>query len=186
MKPLKKHLILFDAGYPIWVACSNMLAKNDLLVVKKGHKLQPILRLDYYIAYLLFTWVFTAFILSHYTELISGLLPLGHNYREYFICGGQIFFQGVVARMTCKHKAYNYLGNMMTISFGGALLLLPVMLIAQWININPLFYAGWFFIVAGLMFMEHIRRTKMMELDWTLTISWAFYRLMILLFIFFI
>lgn len=163
MKTLKKHLILFDAKH---LGCFSYSSG--------------------YIAYLLFTWMFTAFILSHYTKLMSGFLPSGHDYREYIICAGQIFFQGIIVRAICKRKAYNYLGNMMTISFGGALLLLPMMLIAQWININPLFYVGWFLIVVGLMFLEHIRRTKMMELGWTLTISWAFYRLIILLFIFFI
>jgi hypothetical protein len=38
-------------------------------------------------------------------------------------------------------------------------------------------------LVAGLMFLEHIRRTKLLQLGWTLTITWALYRAAILVLI---
>jgi hypothetical protein len=63
---------------------------------------------------------------------------------------------------------------MMTISFGGALLLLPVIILAKFITIAPIVCLGWFLMVAGLMFLEHIRRTKLLGLGWLLTIAGRF------------
>lgn len=45
------------------------------------------------------------------------------------------------------------------------------------------FATAWFLVVAGLMLLEHIRRTRLLGLDWTLSISWALYRLLVLLLI---
>jgi hypothetical protein len=76
-------------------------------------------------------------------------------------------------------KRWDYLGNMMTISFAGALLLVPVILIHHLIH-WPLFSPLYFMVVAGLMFAEHIRRTKLLALGWLLTITWALYRIILL------
>ncbi|WP_448701423.1 DUF393 domain-containing protein [Mucilaginibacter sp. AW1-3] len=149
-----------------------------------AYQLQPTFKLDYRIAYLLFTWLLTAFVLTRYVHLMYGLLPQGTAYREYLICGGQIFFQGAIISLVANEKRWAYLGNMMTISFGGALLLLPGLLVAHWFNIAPLFYVLYFLAVAGLMFLEHIRRSKLLGIGWTLTISWATYRMLVLLLIF--
>jgi hypothetical protein len=137
------------------------------------------------IAYLILSWAVIAYILSAYTRLMNGLLPADHIYREYLICGGQLLFQGlVVSRMKISsRRKWDYLGHMMTISFGGAILLLPGLLFAHWVNLPPLGYAAYFMGVAGLMFLEHIRRTKLLKLGWALTLTWALYRFVILLII---
>jgi len=145
---------------------------------------QPTFKLHYRVAYLLFTWTVTAYILTCYVHLMYGLLPIGTAYREYLICGGQIFFQGAVVGMIAKKQRWVYLGNMMTISFAGALLLLPGLLIAACFSLSPLFYVCYFVTVAGLMFLEHVRRSKLLKLGWGLTVSWACYRLLVLLLIF--
>jgi hypothetical protein len=146
-------------------------------------QLQPTFRLDYRLAYLVFTWLLTAYILSGYAGLLNGLLPAGPIYREYLICGGQLFFQGFILSRLHKNKKWDYLGNMMTISLAGALLLLPAFLAAVWLPLNPLWYAAWFMAVAGLMLLEHLRRSKLLGLGGILTISWVLYRLLVLLFI---
>jgi hypothetical protein len=145
---------------------------------------QPTFKLNYRVAYLLFTWAFTAYILTAYVHLMYGLLPAGTGYREYLVCGGQIFFQGFIVSIIAPAKKWAYLGNMMTISFAGALLLLPGLVIAAYVSLPPLFYVCYFMCVAGLMFLEHIRRTKLLNLGWVLTINWACYRLLVLLLIF--
>ena len=147
-------------------------------------KYQPTFKLHYRIAYLVFTWFVTAYILSHYTGLMKDLLPAGDAYREYLICGGQIIFQGVIITFLDKQKIWAYLGNMMTISFAGALLLLPPMLPAVWFELDPVFYLIWFMAVAGLMLLEHIRRSSLLRIGWTLTITWVLYRIAVLLVIF--
>ncbi|WP_221391694.1 hypothetical protein [Dyadobacter sp. NIV53] len=146
--------------------------------------LQPAFKLNYRIAYLVFTCVITAYILSEYGKLMTGILPKAPAYREYLICAGQLFFQGMVISIISNVKKWDYLGNMMTISFAGALLLLPGLLIFSLFQLNPALPAVWFMIVVGLMFLEHLRRNRLLQLSWLLTISWILYRVIVLLFIF--
>jgi hypothetical protein len=149
-------------------------------VANNAAVLQPTFKLHYRIAYLFLTWLLASVILTAYAPLLNGLLPPGSAYREYLICGGQLFFQAAVISIADKNKRWTYLGNMMTISFAGALLLVPVLLLAQWLHLDPLFCAGWFLGVAGLMCLEHIRRSKLLVLGWTLTISWVLYPILVL------
>ena len=86
--------------------------------------------------------------------------------------------------LLAPEKRWNYLGNLMTISFGGALLLLLIQAFFKWIDLGqPHFYAVAFIGVAGLMFLEHIRRTKILQLHWIMTFSWVIYRLVLLILI---
>lgn len=144
---------------------------------------QPSFKLHYRITYLLFTWAITAYILTAYVHLMSSLLPQGNTYREYMIAGTQILTQGLIVYLIAKNKAWAYLGNMMTISLAGSLLLLPGLLISQWFSINPIFYAAYFMAVAGMMFLEHIRRMHLLGLGWALSITWATYRAIVLVMI---
>ncbi|MGV3642562.1 MAG: hypothetical protein ACO1NZ_18720 [Adhaeribacter sp.] len=145
--------------------------------------LQPGFRLDYRLAYLAFSWLVTAYILAAYVGLLQGLLPVGPAYREYLICGGQLFFQGLVFRLLHKGQPWEYLGNMMSISLAGSLLLAPALWLASWTELSPLFYGAWFMAVAGLMLLEHLRRSRLLGLGYGLTISWILYRLLVLVFI---
>ena len=145
--------------------------------------IEPSFKLKYRVAYLLFTWAVVGFILTKYASLLTSLIPAGNNYREYLICGGQIIFQGIIISLYTPTKCWDYLGNMMTISFAGALLLVPIMLVAHLVNIAPVIYPLYFMAIAGLMFLEHIRRTKLLHLSWLLTISWVIYRLVVLVLI---
>ncbi|TDX01874.1 thiol-disulfide oxidoreductase DCC family protein [Dinghuibacter silviterrae] len=131
---------------------------------------QPSFRLRYRIAYLLFSWLIVGAILTAFAPLV---VAPGGPYREYLICGGQIFFQGAVMALYARHKLWDYLGNMMTISLAGALLLVPALLL-------PLPARPYFMIVVALMVLEHIRRTRLLGLGWVPTITWILYRLIIL------
>jgi hypothetical protein len=142
--------------------------------------IQPTFKLKYRLAWLLFTWAIVGRILTAYARLLTDFVPLGNSYREYFICGGQIIFQGVIISFYAPAKRWAYLGNMMTISFAGALLLTPMLIFNHLI---PVVYPAYFMAVAGLMFLEHIRRTKLLHLGWLLTISWVLYRIIILILI---
>jgi predicted DCC family thiol-disulfide oxidoreductase YuxK len=141
---------------------------------------QPTFKLHYRIAYLLFTWFCTGFILTAYVHRLTPAIPLGNAYREYLICGGQIIFQGIIISTFAKTKLWDYLGNMMTISFGGSLALLLPLATGAWLNLPAIFFIASFITVAGLMFLEHIRRTKLLKIGWTMTITWTFYRAMLL------
>lgn len=147
------------------------------------NSIQPTFNRYYRIAYLLFAWLMVGCILTHYAQHLTGMVPVGNAYREYLICGGQIVFQATVAFLFSKPKRWDYLGNMMTISFAGALLLLPMLLINKLIAVPVLINTLYFLGVAGLMLLEHIRRTKLLGLGWQLTISWLMYRLGVLVLI---
>ncbi|MBK0378837.1 thiol-disulfide oxidoreductase DCC family protein [Mucilaginibacter segetis] len=148
------------------------------------YAVQPTFRLSYRLAYLVFTWLLAGGILTMYAKLLTGLVPLGDHFREYYICGGQILFQTIIINWYAPQKRWEYLGNMMTISFGGALLLLPALLMAQIFHFSAIAATFCFLGVAGLMFLEHIRRTKILHLGWLLTLSWTVYRLLVLLLIY--
>jgi len=144
---------------------------------------KPSFKLHYRIAYLLFTWFCTGFILTRYAHLLVGMIPPGNAYREYLICGGQIIFQAVIICTCAKNKLWAYLGNMMTISFAGSLLLLIPLTVNHWFHPGALMYTLFFIGVAGLMFLEHVRRTKLLQLGWVMTISWVTYRIVLLILI---
>jgi hypothetical protein len=80
-------------------------------------------------------------------------------------------------------RRWDYLGNMMTISFAGAILLMPILFLARFIPLSPLVACICFLGVAGLMLLEHIRRSKLLGIGWALTISWVLYRIILLVII---
>jgi hypothetical protein len=146
-------------------------------------ELQPSFKLHYRITYLLLTWLVTSIILTRYVLLMAPFVPAGGPYREYLVCFGQIIFQGIVVSALFHGKQWNYLGNVMTISFGGALLLLLMLVFHRLIGTQPLVFTGWFIIVVGLMFLEHLRRSRIMGLGFWMTASWVTYRVIVLLLI---
>lgn len=147
----------------------------------KGSDDGPSFHAGYRLVYLLFAWLVTSFLLSAYSRHLTAWIPAGSFYRELLVCGGQIIWQLLFVLALQKNKAWDYLGNMMSLSFGGALLLLKVHLIAALFSItNPVFYAAAFFAVVCLMLSGHIRRTRLLGLSWLLTATWVLYRLLIL------
>jgi hypothetical protein len=147
----------------------------------------PAFHLGYRWAYIVFAWVITSLILSRYAFLLFDFVRPGNFCREFLICGGQIVFQAMAVYFLRKARLVHYLGNMMTISLGGAILLIPALLANQydWIN-NNLFYLGWFGVVVGLMFFEHLRRTRHLEINVMASASWVIYRMLVLALIFYI
>jgi hypothetical protein len=70
----------------------------------------------------------------------------------------------------------------MTVSLGGAVLLAPMFLVSAFIR-EPLFYIAYFMMVVSIMFFEHIRRVRILELSWVLCLTWVLYRFIALYFI---
>jgi len=176
---------LFRFGPFVWFMTKfyAFISYNRKVIVPaeiKESALQPSFKVQYRIAYLLFTWLATAYILTTYAHLLTDFVPLGGRYREYFICGGQILFQGAIISFYKKDKLWDYLGNMMTISFAGSLLLIPSLISDRYFSMNPIFFMLYFLMVAGLMLLEHIRRSKILKLGWLMSITWVVYRLIVL------
>ena len=155
-------------------------------VNEQSQGLQPDFKLTYRLVYLLFTWLVASFILTRYAVLLEGMVPVGGVWREYFICAGQMLFQALVLLLLDRKQIWTYLGNMMTVSFAGALLLLPVIALGTIIHIPALYCTGYFLIVAGLMFLEHFRRMTLLQLGYWPTLTWLLYRLLLLFVILFL
>lgn len=139
----------------------------------------PSFNLKYRWAYIVISWMFTSFILSNYALRLTPVIPETDFIREWIICGGQIVFQSLVVGLIRKKRLIHYLGNMMTVSNIGAILLLPALLITQ----SSLFHLIWFLGVVGFMFFEHYRRNKILELPLSVSLSWLVYRFIVLLII---
>ena len=144
----------------------------------------PDLNLKYRLLYLLFVVLLSSTVLFHFTKPINELMGWNnHLGREFMVCLGQIFWQSMVLYKLPKEKLLDYLGNMMTVSLIGTLLLLPILLIN---NPSPIVNLAYFGVVVGFMFFEHIRRCKILNIGWLPSISWLLYRLAVLAIIEFI
>lgn len=139
----------------------------------------PDLNYTYRWTYIVFAWLVTSLILVFYSRLTVPLVPETNFLREFMVCGGQIVFQGVIVALTRKDRWIHYLGNVMTISLGGALLLTPMFLLTNFVDSNW-FYIGYFMLVVSLMFLEHMRRVNILELPWFISATWVLYRFLVL------
>lgn len=142
---------------------------------------RPNFNLRYRVLYIVLTWLLTSFVLAKFAAALVPLIPPTNFYREFAICGGQIVFQAMVIAIVDRKKTWEYLGNMMTISFAGALLLLIALAFETFLV--PIASAGIFAAVVSLMFVEHIRRVKLLKLPRVMTASWVTYRILILMFL---
>ncbi|WP_316844620.1 DUF393 domain-containing protein [Pedobacter psychrodurus] len=181
--PFFKPLFLFGPFVYLMRKFYAFISYNRKVIIPaavKANSIQPSFKLHYRLAYLLFTWLLTAYVLTAYAHLLTSFVPLGSPYREYLICGGQMIFQGSIILFYKKGKLWDYLGNMMTISFAGSLLLLPALLLGECLSMPGIFFILYFLMVAGLMFLEHLRRSKLLKLGWIMSLTWALYRLIVL------
>lgn len=141
----------------------------------------PDFNLKYRLLYLLMAILITGGILSAYSALLGDMVPAGSYVREYMICAGQLIVQGAVLLLVRKEKLMDYLGNMMTVSLIGGLLLLPALAVHRFApGMNAAFYPAWFFVVVCFMFIEHTRRTRLLGLNMIPGITWILYRVAVL------
>jgi len=183
--PFFKPLFRFKPFEWLMDKCYKFISYNRRVIMpsvkgKTGNMNDPSFNLRYRISFLVFTWIVTAFVLYNYSKLLTGIIPPGNSYREFLICGGQIFWQLFFVSFTDKSKAWDYLGTMMTVSFAGGLLLLTGIGILKFLSPAPAVYAGYFILVAAWMLFEHIRRVKILKLNAMLSVTWVLYRLILL------
>jgi hypothetical protein len=122
-----------------------------------------------------FVIFFSGYILSIFSPKLG--LNLTQNFwREFAICCGQIVWQTLVLKTYLKDKIWNYLGNMMTVSLIGTLLLIP----ALFLNLNANASVIYFGTVVFIMLLEHLRRCGILKLNPLPTISWIVFRITVL------
>lgn len=144
----------------------------------------PEYNLRYRWAYIIIGCLATSIILNAYSALFNTILPVSTFSRELAICGGQIIFQGGVVSVLRKERVMHYFGNMMSVSLMGAFLLIPTLILNSIAVMNVYANLAWFGLVVAIMFLEHWRRVKILEIHWFASVSWVVYRLIVLWIIF--
>lgn len=142
----------------------------------------PAFNLPYRLLYILLTALFTSAVLFRYSFLLTGLIPASNVLREFLICFGQLVFQSLLlwGARAGKRVWFDYLGNMMTVSLIGALLLLPALMVHAFFVLPSLCYAAYFMTVVAFMFYLHFRRVGYIGAPWWLSATWALYRCLVL------
>ncbi len=131
--------------------------------------------------YIFFASIVTILLLSKYTASLEVFSHGGSLGREWFICGGQLLWQGSIARLANRDRWMDYLGNMVTVSLIGALLLLPGLWVLPLFQAPPIAFTLYFGLVVMFMLMEHIRRVGLIKAWSGLSITWVAYRIIVLL-----
>lgn len=153
-------------------------------IIKEENKLQciPDFNYKYRFIFIGFALTVTTFILFEYSNLIPNL-PKSSILREAVLAFGQIIFQSLFLLKFDKKTIINYAGNLMTVSLMGSLILMPILLLNQCMNLSEILILGWFGITVFIMFAEHFRRIKVLKLPFYLSYTWVLYRIIALVFI---
>ncbi|AXB55468.1 thiol-disulfide oxidoreductase DCC family protein [Flavobacterium fluviale] len=153
-------------------------------IVKEENKLEctPDFNYKYRFIFIGFALTITSLVLFGYSNLIP-ILPKSNITREIILAFGQIVFQSLFLLKFDKKTIINYAGNLMTVSLMGSLILVPVLILNQFINLPEMFVLGWFGITVLIMCAEHFRRVKVLKLPFHLSYTWILYRILALLFI---
>jgi predicted DCC family thiol-disulfide oxidoreductase YuxK len=140
----------------------------------------PNFNLKYRIAYMLFAGIMTALSLYRYSQLMNYGKAVVPFYIELVFALGQIPFQRLLLLKESRETQFEYFGNLITVSLFGSLLLGLGMVADTITSIPAEMHTAWFLITAAIMFFEHLRRVKLLQLPVQLCISWLGYRFILL------
>ncbi|MFD1601500.1 hypothetical protein ACFSJW_15765 [Flavobacterium artemisiae] len=126
-----------------------------------------------------FALTITTFVLFGYSNLILNI-PKSTITRELIVAFGQIVFQSLFLFKFDKQTILNYAGNLMTVSLMGSLILMPILILSQFMQLPQMIILGWFAGTVLIMFLEHFRRIKILKLPFYLSFTWIIYRIIAL------
>ena len=135
----------------------------------------PEFNTKYRIFYMVFASIITAFTLYKYSNLTE-ILPKGSFTREFILAIVQMGFQSLFIIKFDKQKMINYLGNLMTVSLLGSLILMPFLITNHFFKMPQIAVHGWFGFTVLILFIDHFKRVKILELPTYLCLSWVLYR----------
>jgi hypothetical protein len=163
----------------------SFVSYNRKVIIPSKEKEENILQcipdfnIKYRLIFIGFAVMTTTFALVKYSNLIPNL-PKSSILREALLTIGQIVFQSIFLLKSDKRTIINYTGNLMTVSLMGSILLMPILILHQFLNLSETMVLIWFGITVVLMFAEHIRRIKILNLPFYLTFTWVLYRIIAL------
>jgi hypothetical protein len=158
----------------------KVIAPSKIKIDHERHCI-PNTNLTYRWIYIVIIALFSSVIINKYSVKLNEIIGQKSNLtRELIMCFGQIVWQYVFLKQLIKAKMIDYLGNMITVSMIGTLLLLPMLLLGGIFDLNGYCYIIYFMLVVGIMLIEHMRRCKILEIGYWPTISWLLYRMIFL------
>ncbi|HYC86612.1 MAG TPA: hypothetical protein VEB86_15370 [Chryseosolibacter sp.] len=179
LKPLFSNAVFYAAMKKLYA----FISYNRKVIIpgraSDGIVCEPTFKVSYRTAYLVFAWIATAAVLHVSLRTLTPLTAASSFGRELLICGGQIIFQAAVVGLNHKDQTFNYLGNLMTISFAGSLALMILLPVAK-AGFFPILTLACFGVVVSLMLLEHMRRIRLLRLTSILTVTWILYWLQVL------
>ncbi len=156
-------------------------------IKKSAIDCDPSFNIKFRSIYIGITAIFTSIVLFFFCRNMFEALGYNHSFgKELLICLGQIVWQSLVFFKWNTEKKMSYLGNMMTVSLIGAILLVPGLLIKLIFSTSWIFDLVYFFIVVNTMLFEHMRRCKLLTIGLLPSISWVMYRVVVLAIILFL
>jgi hypothetical protein len=185
-------LKIFGTHYPIigkigninWI---NFLLKKMYKFISYNRKViapsvksdcNPDFNIKYRVLYIFTGLLFTAFTLYQFA-IKAWFVPTSSFSQEVLIAFGQIAFQYIFLFKKDYKTILTYFGNLTTVSIIGSLLLGIVLGFNQIINIEN-YFLPIFFAIVTVMFLEHFRRIKILQLSLWMCIGWVLYRMLIL------
>ncbi|XLS30165.1 DCC1-like thiol-disulfide oxidoreductase family protein [Flavobacteriaceae bacterium M23B6Z8] len=144
---------------------------------------EPTFNYPYRIIYIVFATLLSAVILTGYTNLLAGITYPSFYSFEISILIFQIPFQFLFLGSVKPKVLVNYTGHLVTVSFLGSLLLLPVWLVNTFIPLPLQTNILYFLLVATFLWFHHKQRVENLRLPSRLSMSWAAYRILLLLII---
>ncbi|MDT0558420.1 DCC1-like thiol-disulfide oxidoreductase family protein [Ichthyenterobacterium sp. W332] len=142
----------------------------------------PSFNYKYRLFYIIFSLLITNLALFNFSSLLPNILETNFII-EGVITTGQIIFQLLfITSLKIKQK-FNYIGNLMTVSLAGSLLLLVMLGLNAVFGLNQLTIVLGFLIIVSLMFLEHQRRVTLLDFPKHLSYTWILYRILVLILI---
>ncbi|CAM1345567.1 thiol-disulfide oxidoreductase DCC family protein [Tenacibaculum amylolyticum] len=142
----------------------------------------PDFNLTYRFLFILIAASITGITLFSFSNNIIGLQPSNFG-KELLVAVGQIVFQTLFIIRKDINSIIHYAGNLMVISLIGSIGVWQIMLLDMIIPLPQTLILAAFAGVVGLMFFEHKRRIKLLELPSYLSWTWVAYRALVLLLI---
>lgn len=142
----------------------------------------PDFNYKYRTIYILFATLITSIVLFKFSKLIN-VIPESNFWREALMAIGQIGFQFMFISKLKFETQFNYIGNLMTISLMGSLILVPALIINSLFNLPEIALLTWFGLIVIFMLYEHMRRVDILELPKHLSATWILYRVLVLIII---
>lgn len=184
-RPLVNGLLRFPFFYYPLRFLYALVSYNRKLIAPSSSKTDtclPDFNLFYRLMFLLFTSIFTGFILFHF---ITPILKEKHLHnglmQEMLVVTGQVVFQSAALLFFAREKLWDYLGNMMTVSTIGAVLLIPAIIVYKISGFHFYYALAYFAAAIGTMFWLHLRRCKKLGLDLEISASWVLYRILVVI-----